>query len=270
MDSSDTTLVVNLKLNKPIAEENLACVIKQITAKHILALKSLIGPNSAIEALGNCILLLFGKNSLKNYPWEQVAQIFANPGLAIYHVRNTPVLIQNKKIPVEAFKEISLLLAQVRPSELFSHKLNKELEFFYTFCKESCDFFFTLWPENKANEPQKKKFKIPRIASANDEKSELQQKINKEKKMLQEIKYQERRLKWEEERSIKKEMKQEELRELQREINYSKSIDDEFKRNQAIKKNEERENARNNISRTRNFSCNKSKRIGHYLVVIFQ
>ena len=75
------------------------------------------------------------------------------------------------------------------------------------------------------------------------------------------MKYKERRLKLEEERNIKKEMKLEELRELQREINYSKSIDDEFKRTQMIMKSKEREIARPIQSRARNFSCAKSKKV---------
>ena len=108
-------------------------------------------------------------------------------------------------------------------------------------------------------EAPKRKFRIPQSAKKLEENQLLQQ-INKEKKILQEMKYKERRLKWEEERNIKKEMKLEELRELQREINYSKSIDDEFKRTQMIMKSKEREIARPIQSRTRNFSCAKSKK----------
>ena len=70
------------------------------------------------------------------------------------------------------------------------------------------------------------------MSQKNKEEHELVKKINQEKRLIQELRYQERKLKWEEERQIKKEIKQEELRDQQREYFYTKNIEDEFREKQ--------------------------------------
>ena len=70
------------------------------------------------------------------------------------------------------------------------------------------------------------------MSQKNKEEHDLVKKINQEKRQLQELRYQESKLKWEEERQIKKEIKQEELRDQQREYFYTKNIEDEFREKQ--------------------------------------
>jgi hypothetical protein len=225
-----------------LIEEKLLNSIKQISARSILNLKSIQNPSNSLDNLAVCILLLFDAPVPKSFPWEKVSVLLSNPGPIIQQIRKTPDLIKSKHKSDACIRDILSLIPHIKDQDLSSHKLKKDLEFVLNFIKISCDYHIILWPDSiKPVEIPKRKFQIPQSSKKTLENS-LQAQINKEKKIIQEIKYKERLMKWEEERNIKKEFKLEELRELQREINYSKSIEDEYKKNQASKKKEERDN----------------------------
>ena len=232
--------------------------IKSISAKTILKLKSISSPNNTIDMLANCILLLFNKSLPKTFPWEQVSILFSNPGVAISQIRKTEENIRSKTIQNSAIIKISQWILQINKEDINSHPLHKELTIFLNYLKETSEFYLKIWPDSlEIQENPKRKFKIPQSLKKIEE-NELQQQINREKKALQEMKYKERLLKWEEERNIKKELKLEQLREFQREFNFSKSIEDEYRKTKEAKKKEEK--LKIFSSKTRNFSCNKLKK----------
>ena len=124
------------------------------------------------------------------------------------------------------------MLLKVKLVEVERMKNKKELEIWVEFFRKFCDGYREHWPDALIEpEPSKKKFKIP-MSQKNKEEHDLVKKINQEKRQLQELRYQESKLKWEEERQIKKEIKQEELRDQQREYFYTKNIEDEFREKQ--------------------------------------
>jgi hypothetical protein len=219
----------NLEYVKRVGLEE---AVKAINAKAVMGLRRVQNVGNSVDMLAVCVLVLFEQTVPKGFYWENVAALCMNPGVIIGFVRKSVEIVKNKQLLESNVREIFQKLETVDKNEIESHKLGKELRIFYDYLDRLCSFYIYLWPStmNEVEGP-KRKFRIP-ASVKNVQENEMLQQINKEKRLLQELKYQERKLKWEEERNIKKEMKQELIREMQREINYSKSIEDEFRAKQ--------------------------------------
>lgn len=209
---------------------------KKIVAKHFAVLRGMDKCGMELGDLAYCILIFFGQGVPRGFFWEPVSKLFANPGPLLQRVRLSKEIVKNRQVNDLIIRDIVKKLKNIDKNEVDSHKHNKEIQAFILFFEKFVEFFATFWPGCLV-EPEipKKKFKIP-MSKKSVEETELSKKINQEKRLLQELKYQERKLKWEEERNIKKEIKEEQLRDLQREINYSKSIEDEYKKKQKSEK----------------------------------
>ncbi|OMJ92764.1 hypothetical protein SteCoe_4393 [Stentor coeruleus] len=235
--------------------------IDKITAKCLSSLRSIKDFSSSSDHLAISILLFFDKPVPKSFPWEAVSSLFSNPGNIIHQIRKTPEMVQNKKILESTIRDILTRLSKIIESEFSLAKNSKSLFLIYDFLKATCDYYTHLWPETTTLVPVvKKKIRIPQTVKVSEQ-TELQQQINKEKKLIRDLQYKERLLKWDEERSIKKELKQEELRDIQREIIYSKSLEDEYKKKQAEVKSIEKARERELNAKARNSLVSKTKTI---------
>lgn len=208
---------------------------KKIVAKHFAVIRGM-NKSGGMEDLAYCILLFFDIDVPRAFFWEPVSKFFANPSPLLQRIRLSQQTARNRKIGDSVVREMIKRLKNIDKSEVESHKYSKEIKPFIEFLEKFVEFFSCLWPGCLVEpEGSKKKFKIP-MTKKNVEETELNKKINQEKRLLQELRYQERKLKWDEERNVKKEFKQEQLRDMQREINYSKNIEDEYKKMQEFVK----------------------------------
>lgn len=213
---------------------------KKIVAKHFAVIRGM-NKSGGMEDFAYCILLFFDIDVPRTFFWEPVSKLFANPSPLLQRIRQSHQIVKNRKIEDSVVREMAKRLKNINKGEVESHKYSKEIKPFIEFLEKFVEFFTTSWPGCLIEpEGSKKKFKIP-MTKKNVQETELRQKINQEKRLLQELRYQERKLKWDEERSVKKEMKQEQLRDLQREINYSKDIEDEYKKKQETGKKRNKE-----------------------------
>lgn len=235
--------------------------IDKITAKCLSSLRSIKASSSSSDYLAISILLFFDKPVPKTFPWEAVSSLFSNPGNIIHQIRKTPEMVQAKKIPESTIRDLLTRLSKIIENDFSLIKNSQALFLMHDFLKATCDYYTHLWPETTTQNPvAKKKFRIPQTVKVSEQ-TELQQQINKEKKLIRELQYKERLLKWDEERSIKKELKQEELRDIQREIIYSKSLEDEYKKKQAEVKSIEKARERELNAKVRNSLVSKAKTI---------
>ena len=205
---------------------------KKINAKVFAEVKNMGKNANQVETIALCLLEFFGVEVPRSFVWEPVCRLFSNPGPLIAKVRKATEVVRNKEMDDERVRRIFKAVESVKVEEVERMKNKKELEIWVEFFKMFCDGYREHWPDALIEpEPTKKKFKIP-MSQKNKEEHELVKKINQEKRLIQELRYQERKLKWEEERQIKKEIKQEELRDQQREYFYTKNIEDEFREKQ--------------------------------------
>jgi hypothetical protein len=234
LENSEESVEISLKKKEILIQ--LSEIGKKVNAKTFAGVKFMAKAGNQLESLAFSLLEYFQQEVPRSFLWEPICKLFSNPGPLISKIRNAEEEIKNKKISENVVKVIWKKINEVDRNQVGSFKSAKDLNVFIEFLVKFCEVYLEFWPETLIETAQpKKKFKIP-MSQKNIEEHELIKKINQEKRLLQELKYQERKLKWEEDRQIKKELKQEQFRDQQREIIYTKNIEEDFKKKQNEKK----------------------------------